>query len=90
MALPQDADQAENLAESKAKGCKPANLLEDLSCKGPDYKGYEKQAISDPAPVTQQGTPAPKDWKQRVTPVTKQGKPVVTVSVLSPVSPLSR
>ena len=38
---PQDADQAENLQESIAKGCSVENLFEDLSCKGPEYEAYE-------------------------------------------------
>jgi len=38
---PQDEDQAQNLKESIAKGCSPDNLFEDLSCKGPLYRGYE-------------------------------------------------
>jgi hypothetical protein len=58
---PQDADQAQNLEESKAKGCTPDNLFEDLSCKGPSYQGY--------TPITQQGTPAPADWRSHVTKV---------------------
>ena len=39
--VPQDEDQAQNLRESIAKGCTAENLFEDLSCKGPLYRGYE-------------------------------------------------
>ena len=39
--VPQDEDQAQNLEESIAKGCSVDNLFEDLSCKGPEYEGYE-------------------------------------------------
>ena len=41
---PQNEDQAQNLKESIAKGCSPDNLFEDLSCKGPLYRGYESIA----------------------------------------------
>ena len=39
--VPQDEDQAQNLEGSIAKGCSVDNLFEDLSCKGPEYEGYE-------------------------------------------------
>ena len=39
--VPQDEDQAQNLEESIYKGCSVDNLFEDLSCKGPEYEGYE-------------------------------------------------
>ena len=39
--VPQYEDQAQNLEESIAKGCSVDNLFEDLSCKGPEYEGYE-------------------------------------------------
>ena len=39
--VPQDEDQAQNLEGSSAKGCSVDNLFEDLSCKGPEYEGYE-------------------------------------------------
>jgi hypothetical protein len=56
-------DELENYNESIAKGCTEANMLEDYSCKGPQYKGY--------TPITQQGTPsfATSNWHERVTPV---------------------
>jgi hypothetical protein len=43
--VPQGEDQAQNLEESIAKGCSVDNLFEDLSCKGPEYEGYELLAI---------------------------------------------
>jgi hypothetical protein len=36
-----DEDQAQNLEESIAKGCLVDNHFEDLSCKSPEYEGYE-------------------------------------------------
>jgi len=52
---PQDADQAGNFQESIAKGCSVENLFEDLSCKGPEYRGYElisEEESSDSSSLT--------------------------------------
>ena len=45
--------------------------------------------ITEQTPLTQEGKPAPADWKEHVTPVTKGGKPVTQQAQPAPKSTLS-
>jgi hypothetical protein len=66
------------------------NSIAKKVCRAQSTISATQQVTPAPAPITQKGTKAPANYKQRVTPVTKQGKKVVVVKVLSPANPFSK
>ena len=84
--------EIDNLNESMDKGCVLSDLYEDYSCKGPSAPSSssvsEQEEVSEQAytPLTQQGTPAPADWRSHVVPLKLAASPKSAATASKPSS----